>query len=243
MPFDLPPGRVHVRYAPLAGEVPAAQIASWLDLLDGDERQRCQRFRFARHRHLFAAAHALLRRTLADVTGVAPDRLELVAGPHGKPRLACQPSVPVEFNLTHTEGLVACAITRRHAVGVDAEPRDRDVRMEIAERFFSPAENEHLRALADASARRQALVDLWTLKEAVVKAMGRGLSVPLRAFTVGLGDPPSVAFHAPLDTEDPRSWQLFRVPHATHRIAVALRNPTGQAAHVLAEPVPLGAEL
>ena len=114
------------------------------------------------------------------------------AGPHGKPfvdRLAtrgCGPAVP-HFNVTHTPGLVGCAVAR-HPLGLDVELRGRRPRhgvRRVAERKFAPAELAELRGLpAEEQARR--FVELWTLKEACVKATGRGIGGPpgLRGFSV-----------------------------------------------------------
>jgi 4'-phosphopantetheinyl transferase len=90
-------------------------------------------------------------------------------------------------------------------------------------RFFAPAEAAHLERL-DGEARRSRFFDLWTLKEALVKALGTGLatSLPSLAFTVDADG--RISFDAPSEVAA-HAWQfgLFS-PGPRHRLAVAARH-------------------
>jgi 4'-phosphopantetheinyl transferase len=127
----------------------------------------------------------------------------------------------VAFSLSHTNGMVACAVTSAAAVGVDVERLDRGVdAAKIAARFFAPEETAQLTRL-DGDARRAHFCDIWTLKEALVKALGTGIASSLAslAFTV---DGARVTLAAPqLDTN---AWH-FRLfaPSPVHRLAVAVQ--------------------
>jgi 4'-phosphopantetheinyl transferase len=124
--------------------------------------------------------------------------------------------------------MVACAVIRGLPIGVDLESSFRQLRhRELAERFFGEDEVKALRALAP---ERQAarFLELWTLKEAYLKAVGRGISVPLRGFQFQLceADPPRIHFDPALSSDDAASWQFaLRRPGGLHTLALAIRCP------------------
>jgi 4'-phosphopantetheinyl transferase len=157
---------------------------------------------------------------------VPPAAWRFAAGPHGRPEVA-EPREHrgLRFNLSHTDGLVGCALVREHPVGFDVESlaRATDV-APIAARFFAPPEAAALRALP-AAARRRRFFDYWTLKEAYLKATGRGLSGSLSrfAFELAAGAPIRLVL-PPGDAEDAAAWQfaLLQVG-AGHTAAVAVR--------------------
>jgi 4'-phosphopantetheinyl transferase len=160
-------------------------VAEWRDILDATERERADRFMFARHRVEFTAAHALVRFALSSITPDAhPMSWRLVGGKNGKP-VAClgeQPA-PLSFNLSHTDGLVGVAMMPwpDRAIGFDLEALDRKVTLDIADRYFRSEEIAWLRSLPE-TARSEGFLRLWTLKEAFIKATGEGLSQDLAAF-------------------------------------------------------------
>lgn len=158
------------------------------DVLSADERSRAERFAFSRDRDHFVVARGTLRHLLGAYVAVEPAKLHFQYGPEGKPTLV-QPasSDPIHFNLSHA-GDVALYAVARQPVGVDVEcVRTNLSYEEIAERFFSPAERAALRGAA-ADRRRDVFFSCWTLKEAYIKGLGGGLSIPLDAFDVPLGE-------------------------------------------------------
>ena len=222
---------VHIRFRPTES-LDAAAIDAAASVLSDDERARYGRFHFPRDARDYAAAHALLRHTLSGLGNRAPDRWRFDASANGKPFLVDQGAFHAEFSLSHTHGMVACAVTTGADVGIDVECVDRDVdAADIAARFFAPAEAAHLAQLGD-EARRDRFFDLWTLKEALVKALGAGMAMSLGslAFTVGPGG--SVSLDASADV-DPGAWQfgLF-APGPRHRLAVAVRRSPVHAARL-----------
>lgn len=119
-------------------------------------------------------SEAFARDLLSRLTGLVPAQLEIERGEHGKPFLANAPQ-PLQFSLSHSGGWMACAVARATPLGVDLEVHDprRDV-MPLARRFFRRPEHVELAALEE-RARVQRFYDLWTLKEARVKALGSSL--------------------------------------------------------------------
>jgi 4'-phosphopantetheinyl transferase len=199
-------------------------------LLDDAERARAARFRFPEDRDAYVAAHALLRAELSRRADRAPADWRFLATAQGKPYLA-DPPRDLRFSLTHARGMVAVAIAEGIDVGVDVEAADRRVEnMKLAERFFAPQEAALLRAL-EGDARREAFCALWTLKEAVVKATGDGLSRGLRGFALALEPPRMVS---PPDDGD--SWTLAHWRCGLFRVAAAARGEGASLALEAVEP-------
>jgi 4'-phosphopantetheinyl transferase len=187
---------------------------------------RHARFMFDRDKRDFAAAHGLVRRVLSMHADIAPADWQFDGSPNQKPRVAAHQAgtPPLSLSLSHTHGLVACAVARGVDVGIDVELVDRVVDAhEVARRFFAPKEIAMLDGCADAEERSRKFVELWTLKEAYVKAIGRGLVVPLDEFCFTIDAAGSVGFEAgPEMVAGPFAFALLS-PLPTARVAVAVR--------------------
>lgn len=145
-------------------------------LLSADERARANRFRFEEDRARLIVARGGLRRILSSYCSVPPHSIEFQTGSHGKPALL-KPSVELEFNISHSGDYVIIAVTSGVACGVDIEWRRASTEeAAIAASFFCDREVEWLSRIEAGFLR------LWTAKEAVIKAVGRGLSIPLCEF-------------------------------------------------------------
>lgn len=219
-------GEIEARYASTAA-LDDATLGAQADLLSDEEREREARLTFGRHRRDFIAAHALLRRALSDWHPIGPRDWTFVRGPGGKPELspALAHTTGLRFNLAHTDGLVACAIGRAAEVGIDAEAVDRQIDvLALARRYFSAGERAHLEACAgDALVRR--FIEIWTLKEAYLKATGAGITRPLDTCSFEIGEDSSVSWElAPEERPRPWHFSLFS-PEAKYRIAVAACGP------------------
>jgi 4'-phosphopantetheinyl transferase len=155
-----------------------------LPLLGEEERARFERYRFDKDKLLHLAAHALLRDVLSRHTGELPESWRFEKNKYGKPRVVAPESgIPLEFNLSHTRGMVVCGVSKAGPVGVDVEEPDRRVDcLGICDRFFSPFEADRLRALPE-SEQRTRFFSYWTLKESYIKARGMGISLPLEKFS------------------------------------------------------------
>jgi 4'-phosphopantetheinyl transferase len=176
----LPNDEVHVWHADF--KTVRYRMNSLRQLLDPEERDRASRFKLAAPREQFVISRAFLRLALGGYLRIAaPDvRFQIIA--HGKPELAGGGNI--RFNLSHTDGVAVLAIARHRAVGVDVERvRDNVEALEIADRFFSSVESDWLRS-QPASERIPSFFACWTAKEAYIKACGKGLSSPLRGFSV-----------------------------------------------------------
>jgi 4'-phosphopantetheinyl transferase len=209
--LQLAGNEAHVWLIPLSGQ--DDRDPSDFSPLSEDEVQRAHRFHFDRDRFRFIAARAAMRNILAQYLGTAAGELTFSYTPKGKPGLAPDFRKPaLQFNLSHSRDFALLALTRHSRVGADIEFIDSErATGDIATRFFSPAEITTLEALP-AVARVEAFFQCWTRKEAYLKALGAGLSVPLDSFDVafGPGVPPALLRLA--DSSSAASpWTLYDI--------------------------------
>ena len=168
------------------------ETARLRQLLTPDEQARAGRFHFQKDRDHFIVARGILRALLGLYLKVEPGRLRFEYSSYGKPRLSKEfDGGALRFNLSHSHERVLYAFARGRELGVDIEYLRQDFACEeIARRFFSPREVADFCSLP-LSQRTEAFFHCWTRKEAYVKALGEGLSVPLDEFDVSLlpGEP------------------------------------------------------
>ncbi|MDO8184334.1 4'-phosphopantetheinyl transferase superfamily protein [Conexibacter sp. JD483] len=144
-------------------------------LLAPDELTRAGRLRNAADRDRFVVGRGLARLALATQLGIAPAAVALRTGAHGRPALGCE---TLDFNIAHAGALVACAVARDQRVGIDVEHlRVLRARHAFVELTCAPHERAWLESLPR-RARKAALFELWTAKEACLKASGCGLLEP-----------------------------------------------------------------
>lgn len=223
--------------------IPDRHWPALLSLLDPGERERAARFHFDRDRHAYIAGHALVRTLLARHGGLPAADWRFETGSHGRPEIAPAlleaPGVPpLRFNLSHTHGMAAVAVTLENDIGLDVECLHRTgLTLALADRFFAPDEVAQLQGLGP-EPLHDALYAFWTLKEAYIKAVGLGLSLPLDAFAFTL-DPLSVAFTDRI-ADTPAGWLFRRLdPGPDHAMALALRHADPASVRVYARPEPL----
>lgn len=194
--------------------------------LNKDEAGRAERFVFERDRNHFVVGRGRVRELLARRLACEPADVDFVYSKHGKPALA---SGTLHFNLSHAHGLAALALSNDFEVGIDIE-RVRPIEEGIAQRFFSPAELAGLNALP-VKDQLAGFFRCWTRKEAIVKAIGEGLSRPLSSFDVPVAtDRPAVLERLDGDPH-PAHWQLLHFEPAPDFVgAIACRTGGAPAA-------------
>jgi 4'-phosphopantetheinyl transferase len=181
---------------------------------------------YPRHREEKLVARALLRRALSDLTGLAPSTWQLQKNEYGRPEIAAPGDYrDLQFSVSHAGGLIACLLSWHRKVGVDVESAQQiDGMLNIADRYFIDSETAFIRALPGDEQSR-GFLELWTLKEAYLKARGLGLSVPLSevAFTIRRGTPYQIsAAFGPSLADEPERWQFALERLDNHIIAAAL---------------------
>nr|XP_023910871.1 uncharacterized protein LOC112022489 [Quercus suber] len=196
-PVQLPsPMETHLWYI-LPNEVKNANLLNqYLEILSPCEKENvfCMCGDQLQRRALLA--HALVRTTIARYqtnSQVEPRSLKFKKNIYGKPEVEWQDVdgshlAPLHFNISHTSSIIACGVTVNSTIGIDVEEKQRKLKNDIlafARRYFSPYEVGLLTAISDPEFQHQEFIKLWTLKEAYVKALGRGFSAaPFKTFTI-----------------------------------------------------------
>jgi 4'-phosphopantetheinyl transferase len=210
--------------------------------LSDAERRRAARFRFPEHREAFVARRALLRALVGAYSRLDPSAVELdetcshCGGDHGKPRLAGRPELG--FSLSHSGGRVLCAFALESEIGVDIERVEPEADWDGPARLtLSSDERAELDAMpAEARARR--FYALWTRKEALAKATGYGLALPLREIDIAAD---GTVRGLPSAAGQPRAWALRDLdvgdPFAA---ALAVRMPTVRVRRMNVRELPAG---
>jgi 4'-phosphopantetheinyl transferase len=224
-----------------------ALLAQYTELLSPPERERLARIVHDETRHQYLVSRALVRTTLSRYAPVAPQSWEFAFNEYGRPELAGgQTDVDLRFNLSHTHGLVACAVALGRNVGIDVEWTLREPSLlDSAHQFFSPAEVDDLMSVPPSN-RNERFFQCWTLKEAYMKAHGKGLSMPLSEFSIRIArDPSSTIRLEPAPGDDAEGWQLWVWnPTREHTLGLAAAFPRSGTVTLRVEsviPLPQGA--
>jgi 4'-phosphopantetheinyl transferase len=205
--------------------------ARWLPLLNQAERAQQLRFHFADDRLRYLATRALVRSVLSRYAPLAPAEWCFTPNAYGRPAIANDhaQAASLSFNLSHTRGLIAMAVTRGRELGVDVENLGtRQVSDGIAEHFFSPAEVAQL-ATVPPQARQDRFFEYWTFKEAYIKARGMGLSIPLDRFSFHFPDERRISLSIEPDLgDDPERWRFWQFrPAAGYLLALCAERLDG----------------
>lgn len=176
VPAALGENEAHIWFSKLADL--RVRLPEFESYLDHEELTRADRFRFPIDRERYIIGHGMLRTLLSHYTGIEPIEIRTFRGKFGKPYL---PDRSIEFNLSDTKDAVLIAFAK-HEIGVDLETMNRTVdHLQVAEHYFTRSEIEWIKG-SDESKRR--FLELWTRKEAVLKASGVGIMDDLRVLEV-----------------------------------------------------------
>lgn len=145
--------------------------------LSDDEQKRKKAFYFQEHRRRYIAARGLLRTLLGHYLDCHPAHLEFSYSERGKPKLKTfHHEKKLCFNLSHSNELALYAVSYERSIGVDIEYIEHVREVEqLAQSFFFPGEYELISSLPEAL-KSEAFYNIWTCKEAYLKARGEGLS-------------------------------------------------------------------
>ena len=204
----------------------AARTECWA-LLNRLEHERYERFLDADARDQYLVGRALTRMALSRYAGVPESRWVFKASHFGRPSVS-EPHIHrnIHFSLSHTSGFVVLAVSRLDEVGVDIEADEREVDIySTARAAFSAIEAEAILRRDHASARKL-FFELWTLKEAYVKARGVGFTIPLNSFWFIMQES-LVKLHCTGECDArPERWQFhLSAPRAGYKMALAVGSP------------------
>jgi 4'-phosphopantetheinyl transferase len=232
IPAELSAKEVHIWLCEPAKITEPLLLNRYKSWLTEEENTKRLRYRFEKHQHLYLITRALIRSTLSHYNpSIKPQDWRFEKNHWGKPSLVAEqnPNNWV-FNLSHTDGLIVCAITKDHALGVDVEDITRDGEtIKIADRYFSPKEYQALIALPEQK-QNDRFFDLWTLKESYIKACGKGLAIPLDEFSFSFPEDNKnlndITLHTePAREDDPSLWRFWNWQYSEHyRISMGIKN-------------------
>jgi 4'-phosphopantetheinyl transferase len=199
-----------------------------ITFLSPDEVVRANKFRFAPHKSRFIAARGILRQLLGNYLEVSPCSLTFTYSDRGKPQLP-QNSI-LQFNLSHSQEYGLFGFTLNHLIGVDLEyQRAMPDALNIAQRFFSVRE---FKMLAGVSQKQQPRLffQLWTAKEAYLKAIGTGLSGSLASIEISFDENHSPYLSPCQENQlESKHWSLYScTPEINYLGAIAINSPLSE---------------
>jgi len=186
----------------LLDDLDEVQLVSLYERLGPDEKVRANAFLKPIDRNRYIAAHGTLRILGKHILGV---EVQITVNAYGKPQFL---NTPLQFNLSHSGNVILLAFSLNSPVGVDVEQKraidDLDL---IAANYFHQSEVQAMNGLEE-PLLSETFFSCWSKKEAVVKALGLGLSLPLNAFEVD-ASPLVGECVARLESQFPQSWTLL----------------------------------
>ncbi len=219
----LPEQSIHIWCIPL--DVADTTLQRLAQTLSPDEQQRSDRFRFDRDRHRFIAGRGTLRAILGRYLRVDPLELQFSYSAKGKPALSAPSgSSNLEFNLSHSQNVMLCAIAQNTPIGIDLEHlRPVGNLLQLTQRFFAPQEHLAIQALPPEE-QLQSFFHHWTCKEALLKATGVGVT-DLSNVEVSIGDGVVKRIRWVPEPQQRNEWwvELFS-PAPEYVAAIASRN-------------------
>lgn len=218
--LPLPAGDIHLWFCPHGEAGDPALDAAYRALLTPQELQQKDRFHFARDRYRYLLTRVLVRSVLSRYAPVQACDWRFASGSFGRPRIDGE-THGLDFNLSHTTGLIVLAVARDIELGVDVENLRRSAVLEAVDHYFAPSEAQSLNALPPASQPHR-FFELWTLKESYIKARGMGLQIPLDSFAFALDTPRDIGFTLADPRDDPtHHWHFLQLqPTLDHMVAI-----------------------
>lgn len=181
-------------------------VKAMKSLLSPDEIQRAERFRFQRDHDRFVLSRGSLRQILGRYTNRKPESVEFAYDTLGKPSL--RDTDCLVFNVSHASDTGLIAITRQHRIGIDVEYiRPMPYLKNIATHYFSTQEAAALERMPD-DIKLPVFFIYWTAKEAISKALGKGLSMTLSAIQIDV-QPDFNTRIISIPDEDISTWSII----------------------------------
>ncbi|NEW06732.1 4'-phosphopantetheinyl transferase superfamily protein [Paenibacillus sp. SYP-B3998] len=144
-----------------------------------EKQEKLARFRYPQDAYRSLFGEMLIRAMISKHLSLHQDQIKFELNAYGKPHLAGVDSF--HFNVSHA-GKWVVAVWARVPIGIDVE-EVKSIDIRLAQRFFSKIEIDDLLAKSELD-QYEYFYDLWTLKESYIKAVGKGLSIPLDSFSM-----------------------------------------------------------
>ncbi len=222
---SIPSHVIDVWYAYVDTLLGSDSLESHYGILSQSEKAQIERFSLPRVREESLAARLLLRHALSFYSDAKPENWQFQKGQRGKPFVTSPWEGFATFNLSHSANLVVFAIAAEGNLGVDVESLDRTTTgISLARRFFASPEVDQLLAVPS-SMQQESFLQIWTLKEAYIKAVGDGLAMPLDQFFFDLTKPGPAQLHLDDVSQSGSDWLFAQLQlPSRHHISVGLNN-------------------
>jgi 4'-phosphopantetheinyl transferase len=239
--IELLPDEIHLWFTFVDEVHDDGLLGRYRSLLTKQERQKEQGFHFQADRHRYLVTRALVRTVLSRYLDKAPESWFFVQDSFGKPVIGngIPMAQKIEFNISHTEGLIVCGVRSGGALGVDIERlNNRPALLNIADEYFSAIEKKALTLLPD-ELKVERLFQYWTLKESYIKARGCGLSIPLNKFGFHFYQTGRASLFVDRQLEDqPSSWRFWQLrPSPEHLAAVCAKRSANDCQRLIVRKV------
>lgn len=223
-PFVLKSGEIHFFYTCLDELKGSDLLKEYRSVISEKEMTKVDRYMFEKDQHACLVTRALLRYLLSICTHKAPRYFDFFENAYGKPDLKQGlVDLPVKFNLSHSSGVTACALTLENDIGMDVEDYRRKVDVSISNRYFAPSEAADVKKCSQKHGIKR-FFDFWTLKESYIKARGMGLSIALDRFSFDIAANKITIRFDPSLEDTPEQWQFFKFsPIDNYMTAISVR--------------------
>lgn len=202
-------------------------------ILAADERAKVQRFHRPQDQQRYQLVRIALRLLLGKTLEWDPQKIQFKYSANGKPSLAI-PDLPIHFNVSHSGNYGLIGIAQHHPIGVDLEvmqPQKNFVK--LAQRFFAPSEQAQL-SVTTQEEQKTVFYQLWTAKEAFLKATGLGISAGLNNVVLS---PDLRSYQTLPHPYLVQQWHLFSQPLFTNYWgAIALNNQENHSHSMIIQP-------
>lgn len=200
-------------------------IQDYQNLLSESETNQYKQFYSDKDRHQYLVTRALIRTTLSRYfKEIEPKQWRFSKNRYGKPAIANHANLPIQFNLSHARDIIVLAVTLSNPVGIDVEWTQRSENIVgMANKYFSQTELEQLYRLPKQQ-QRDRFFELWTLKEAYIKACGKGLVIPLDQFGFHFADNQIGLFFEEGLNDTPERYSFWQIClDSFHKAALVLQ--------------------
>jgi len=213
--FSLPSKNIDLWFCEEHRIVDPETLNRYQALLTENELEQKARFHFTRDQHRYLITRSLVRSVLSLYYPlINPHNWRFIKNQYGRPKIDNPMPFPLYFNLSHTDKMIVMAVAGEPSVGVDVESvkrRSTYDETKLADRFFSPLESRQLRALPEVDQKKR-FFQLWTLKEAYIKACGKGLAIPLSEFSFSFPSESTIdVSFAPERKDNPNDWLFWHI--------------------------------
>lgn len=220
------PGDVHVWCASLKQSM--STLKQFANILSPKERKRADQFYFEKDKNHYITGHGVIKVLLSRYLNKRAKDIGFCYGPYGKPECVDQcNNKKIYFNYSHSEEVALYAFSIDNDLGIDVEYiRDIADMNQIVNNICSQEEIIVFETLAE-SDRRTAFFNCWTRKEAFIKAVGKGLSMPLDQFKVSfLPNKPAKLLSVNAEEKTKQEWHIQDLkPAYGYAAAIAVKGP------------------